>query len=136
LGVWLHRRRQDAAAGTLSPAYVALNVIPAWEVVRTLKADNEARWNGRLAELEKYLATGSDWPRHKGFATEEERVLGVWLHVQRISRREGTLTQAREAQMNEQLPGWREGRSRSGGRRRNGPLIKGPHGQPPIGPQR
>jgi Helicase associated domain len=113
LGVWLHRRRQDAAADTLSPAYrEALRAIPGWDVATSQKADNEARWARRLTELVKYLAAGNDWPRHKGFTTEEERVLGVWLHVQRISRREGKLTPDREARLVSVVPGWRAGRGK------------------------
>jgi hypothetical protein len=49
LGVWLHRRRQDAAADTLSPAYrEALRAIPGWDVATSKKADNEARWARRM----------------------------------------------------------------------------------------
>ncbi|MEQ4519298.1 helicase associated domain-containing protein [Pseudarthrobacter sp. B907] len=119
LGSWLHTRRQNAAAGTLSPVYrEGLAVIPGWDSVTTRSADNAARWDRRRAELVEYLTAGNDWPRHKDFATEQERVLGVWVHVQRISRRQGTLIPEREAQLNASLPGWRDGRARSGGRRR------------------
>jgi hypothetical protein len=100
LGVWLHRRRNDAAAGTLSPAYrETLDVIPGWDVASTRKADDQARWGRRLAELLEYRAAGNDWPRHKKPESEQERALGVWVHVQRISRREGTLTPDRDEQL-------------------------------------
>lgn len=119
LGVWLHRRRQDAAAGTLSPTYrEGLDTIPGWEVPSSQKSDNKARWAHRLAELLEYKAAGNDWPRHKNPSSEQERAVGVWLHVQRISHCEGTMTPEREAQLNNAVPGWREGRARSGGRRR------------------
>jgi hypothetical protein len=120
LGGWLHRRRQDAAADTLSAAYRdALSAIPSWDVPSTQKADNEARWDRRLTELTEYRAAGNDWPRHKGFATEEERVLGVWLHVQRISLREGKLGVDRIKRLEVSVPGWREGRAAAAWRHRS-----------------
>ncbi|PTT70188.1 helicase associated domain-containing protein [Arthrobacter sp. HMWF013] len=118
LGSWLHARRQAAEAGTLSPLYrEGLAAIPGWDTQSSRTEVNAARWDQRLAELSDYRAAGHDWPRHKGPATEQERVLGVWLHVQRISLREGKLTPDREGRLDGQLPGWREGRARSGGRR-------------------
>lgn len=118
LGVWLHRRRQETAAGTLSPAYrEGLSVIPGWEMASTRKADDEARWGRRLAELTRYREA-RDWPRHKNPDSEAERVLGVWLHVQRISRRQGSMGPDRETKLDELHPGWRDGRARSRGRPR------------------
>jgi hypothetical protein len=35
-----------------------------------------------------FVGASTGPPRHKGFASEEERVLGVWLHVQPISGRD------------------------------------------------
>ncbi|MET3206289.1 UNVERIFIED_ORG: hypothetical protein ABIB21_003108 [Arthrobacter sp. UYEF13] len=119
LASWLHMLRQQAAAGTLSPVYrEGLAAVPGWDTVTSRSAENAARWERRMAELVAYLAAGNDWPRHKDFEAEHERVLGVWVHVQRISRRDGTLTAVREAQLNEFLPGWREGRGHRGDRRR------------------
>jgi hypothetical protein len=118
LGVWLHRRRQEAAAGTLSPVHgEALGVIPDWEILSTVQADNVARWDRRLTEVAEYRAAGHDWPRHQKADTEQERVLGVWLHVQRIRSREGKLSADRAERLDAAVPGWREGRTRSGGRR-------------------
>ncbi|MET3143944.1 UNVERIFIED_ORG: hypothetical protein ABIB19_003441 [Arthrobacter sp. UYEF10] len=82
-----------------------------------------ARWDRRLAELAAHRAAGNDWPLHKKAATEQARILGVWLHSQRISHRPGTLNPAKEAQLDARLPGWREGRSRSGGRRTVSPAA-------------
>jgi hypothetical protein len=115
MGVWLHRRRQDAAQGTLSPIYgEGLSVIPGWDRPSTRKADDEARWRQRLSELITYRAGGKDWPRHKKADNEQERVLGVWLHSQRIKDRRGELDQDKEALLNTSLPGWRTGRKRAG----------------------
>lgn len=117
LGVWLHRRRLDAVAGTLSPAYrEALSVIPGWDTVPSLKARNETRWEQRLSDLVRFREV-QDWPRHKSPDTEQERVLGVWLHVQRINHRQDTLDPVRKSRLDTLLPGWREGRTRTGNRR-------------------
>lgn len=112
LAVWILRRRQDNDRGILSPTYQqGLQEIPGWEQ-RTRKSDDEARWNQRLLELGAYMAEGNDWPRHKKTDTEEERVLGMWLHIQRMKYRRRELDQDNEAQLNAMLPAWRIGRVR------------------------
>lgn len=112
LAVWLLRRRQDNDRGILSPTYQhGLQEIPGWEQ-RTRKTDDEKRWNQRLLELGAYMAAGNDWPLHRETATEEERVLGMWLHIQRMKYRRGELVQDNEAQLNAMLPAWRIGRVR------------------------
>ncbi|WP_411375752.1 helicase associated domain-containing protein [Arthrobacter sp. MPF02] len=113
LAAWLHRRRQEAAQGTLSPVYAeALDVIPGWSRPSTKQTDDEARWNRRLAEVSAYRVAGHDWPRHNKTSDQTERVLGVWLHTQRIDYRAGKLTAARKNQLNEMIPGWRQGSAR------------------------
>jgi hypothetical protein len=89
-----------------------LSVIPGWDRPSTRKAGDEARWHQRLAELTTYRAAGNDWPRHKQAETEQERLLGVWLHTQRIKHRRNELDQNKESQLNTLLPGWRDGRTR------------------------
>lgn len=49
--------------------------------------------------------------------TTVERTLGVWLHTQRMDYRTGKLSPDKEYSLNEDLPGWREGRGHRGGRR-------------------
>lgn len=113
--VWLHRRRQEAAEGHLSPIYKeGLSIIPGWDRPSTRKADDEARWHQRLTEVVMYRAEGKDWPRHKQADTERERLLGVWLHSQRIKYRRSELDQDKEAVLNTVLPGWPTGRKRAG----------------------
>ena len=97
-------------AGALSPAYTnALDMIPGRREV-----PDEARWKQRLAEVPAYLAAGNEWPRHNKTDDQEERVLVVWLHSQRISYRAGKLNPAKENQLNDIVPGWRQGRPRRG----------------------
>jgi len=50
------------------------------------------------------MAAGNDWPRHKKTDTEEERVLGMWLHIQRMKYRRNELRQNKETQLNTLLP--------------------------------
>lgn len=112
LATWLFRRRHDHDHGTLSPTYSdGLEEIPGWEQ-RTRKDCDERRWNERLRELNDYMAAGNDWPRHKKTDTEVERVLGMWLHIQRMKYRRNELDQDKEAQLNTLLAGWRDGRTR------------------------
>ncbi|GGI00112.1 helicase associated domain-containing protein [Arthrobacter liuii] len=115
LAGWLVRRRQEADNGRLSPAYAdALDAIPGWRTYPTKRDADAARWKQRLAEVSAYLAAGNEFPRHNKTDDREERTLGVWLHTQRIDYRAGKLTQAKEAQLNEIIPGWRQGRPRRG----------------------
>lgn len=118
LGVWLHRRRQEAAQEVISPIYKeALDVIPGWRHISTKKADDEARWKQRLTEVAEHRASGNDWPRHNKTDNKEERVLGVWLHVQRINHRRGRLDLVKGALLDAVIPGWRQGRTRGRVRR-------------------
>ena len=122
LATWLVNRRQDHDRGTLSPVYGdGLQAIPGWEQ-RARKDNDEARWNHRLIELTAYMAGGNDWPRHKRTDTEEERALGMWLHIQRMKYRRNQLAQGKEEQLNTLLPGWRDGRAR--GRPRDSPTVQ------------
>lgn len=115
LGVWLHRRRKEAAQGILSPPYAeALDVISGWRRPSTKQADYDARWTQRLAEVAEYRAAGNDWPRHNKTNHQPERVLGVWLHVRRINDRAGKLDPAKKDRLDEVIAGWRQGRARRG----------------------
>lgn len=121
LATWLGRRREEAADGTLSPAYGdALNTIPGWGAPSMKHVNDEARWKQRLSEVAAYLGAGNEWPRHNKTKDQEERTLGVWLHTQRIDYRAGKLTAVKEAQLNEVIPGWRQGRPRRGANIRRG----------------
>jgi hypothetical protein len=115
LAGWLARRRKEASDGALFPACAqALDTIPGWREQSTKRDADAARWTQRLAEVAAYLAAGNDSPRHNKTDNREERVLGVWLHTQRIDFRAGKLTTAKEKQLNEVIPGWRQGRPRRG----------------------
>lgn len=82
MATWLQRRREDARAGMLAPAFRdGLAVLPGWEGTPRAEAD-EARWQEQLAALAAYRAAGNDWPRHKAVIAGEEHALGVWLHFQ------------------------------------------------------
>ncbi|MDQ0031505.1 helicase associated domain-containing protein [Arthrobacter bambusae] len=119
LGRWLYRRRREALAGTLSPAVRdGLDVIPGWDLTSRRKADDEARWQKRLQQVRALRDAGGDWPRHQKTTDADERILGVWLHGQRINYRQRKLVPEKEALLNKVLPGWREGRRRTGGRPR------------------
>lgn len=122
LGMWLLRRRQEAAAGTFSPVYrEALAVIPGWDTPSTRKTEDEVRWQQRLDRIRDVRSGGGDWPRHQKTDDRDERTLGVWLHTQRIDYRAGRMDPVKAEQLNDLLPGWREGRRRSGQKPRTAP---------------
>ncbi|WP_395405612.1 helicase associated domain-containing protein (plasmid) [Arthrobacter sp. UC242_113] len=112
LASWLDRRRNDAVAGTLAPAYRdGLAVLPDWQRPPRAVTD-EARWQDRLTALAEYRAAGHDWPLHQTSVTGAEHDLGVWLHSQRQKARRGELEPARTAALDTAVPGWRAGRPR------------------------
>lgn len=112
LAAWLGRRREDARAGTLAPAYRdGLAVLPDWQTPPRADID-EARWQGRFQALVAYLDAGNDWPRHKAVITGEEHDLGVWLHLQRSKLHRGELDAAKAKALDAAIPGWRIGRQR------------------------
>ncbi|MHA7199792.1 helicase associated domain-containing protein [Arthrobacter alkaliphilus] len=117
---WLYRRRRESAQGTLSPVFRdGLGPIPGWDQASRGKAADEARWQQRLKEVEAIRKAGGEWPRHQKTDDPQERTLGVWLHGQRINYNRGKLTREKKLQLDKVLPGWREGRPRGGGRRRD-----------------
>lgn len=119
LGRWLYLRRREAQAGTLSPVVRdGLDVITGWDLASKRKAEDEARWQQRLQQVKDIRDAGGEWPRHQKTPDADERVLGVWLHAQRINYNQGRLVSEKESLLNEVLPGWREGRPR--GRRPRG----------------
>lgn len=119
LATWLQRRREDARAGNLAPAFRdGLAILPGWEGKPRVEAD-EDRWQERHTSLSAYLAAGNDWPRHKAFITGEEHLLGVWLHTQRYKARRGELDPQKAEALDAAVPGWRTGRPR--GRRPSSP---------------
>lgn len=112
LAAWLRRRRREAEAGTLAPAFqVGLDVLPDWHSTPKFKADDQ-RWAERLTALSKLRAAGHDWPRHKGADTPDEHQLGVWIHTQRFKLRRGELDALRSEALDSAVPGWRTGRRR------------------------
>jgi hypothetical protein len=112
LATWLQRRRQDARAGTLAPAFRdGLSVLLDWQALPRIEAD-ENRWQERLTALAKYRAVGHDWPRHKATDSGEEHELGVWLHSQRYKFRRGELDTEKIGALDARVPGWRAGRKR------------------------
>lgn len=111
LAAWLRHRRQDHHNGTLAPEYrEGLQAVPGWE--RTRQKKDEERWETRLRHLVEYRAAGNDWPRHKSPATEQERLLGIWLQYQRTRLAAGQLEADKAERLDKPVPGWREGRTR------------------------
>lgn len=71
--------------------------------------NTKARRRGTLATAaggtaENWTA-GDVWPRHQKTDDTLERILGVWLHGERIAYRAGRLAPDKEKKLNEILPG-------------------------------
>lgn len=109
LAAWLKRRRHEAYAGKLAPAYrEGLDVLPGWEGTPR-GVVFQTRWQEKLAALAAYRASGKDWPLHQGSAGEEHE-LGAWLHRQRFEVHRGELDPQKAEALDAAVPGWRTGR--------------------------
>ncbi|CAH0201208.1 hypothetical protein SRABI26_01922 [Arthrobacter sp. Bi26] len=112
MALWLSERRREAADGTLDPAYGSgLARVPGWADKRR-ESEDEARWHHRLAQLAAYRTEGNDWPRHGNTESEREHTLGVWIHMQRYTRRRGELDPVKVKLLDDAVPGWQAGRTR------------------------
>jgi hypothetical protein len=113
LANWLPRRCKEASEGSLSPAYPALDQIPGWR---------EAQRSGtptRPAGSSAWTRRPPTWPpTTNGPGTIRPRTSrnAPWASgciPKRITRRAGKLDAAKEKQLDEVVPGWRQGRERS-----------------------
>lgn len=86
LAHWLSRQRLQERRGQLTVAQKkALDETGEWRTTVRMQQDT-ARWHYRLGQTQEFLKDQARWPRYHGFDTEEERVLGVWLHGQRQNK--------------------------------------------------
>ncbi|MTD14686.1 hypothetical protein GIS00_12110 [Nakamurella sp. YIM 132087] len=81
---------------------------------RGFVADDQ-RWQVQLRLLVTFVAAEHRWPHQSPQTTPAERRLGQWLGNQR--RTNPPIDRHRQQQLDEQLPGWRRGRT--------GPPLKG-----------
>jgi tetrahydromethanopterin S-methyltransferase subunit B len=95
LGQWASRRRQDYAAGELTPERIAeLESIPGW-----VWNAFDAKWNTRITDLRTFVADN-------GHATVPKyHPLGAWVVACRMDYTAGTLSGGRIAEL-ESIDGW------------------------------
>lgn len=108
LAAWITVQRLAARRGDLSASkLVLMGVLTGWDQSRhQLRLD--ARWRQRLTEVSNFVATHNRVPRWRNHHSENERVLGVWLHGQHQARAEGTIHAWRLDALNTALfPGWK-----------------------------
>ena len=106
LASWLSAQRRKHLDGGLRPeALELLKAIPDWEVSARALEDRQ-RWHQRLAELRLFLDSEGRWPRYRGYRSEDERVLGVWLHGQKQKLTNRLLTEEEVRALTDAAPGW------------------------------
>lgn len=112
LAQWLSLQRRACRAGTLTEdRRSVLSVLPGWASNQRAAAE-AGRWLTRLEELQAFRAAEGRWPRFRCSVDEAERVLGVWLHVQRQSFGNGRLTRDQKKLLNSMVPGWNAWRAK------------------------
>jgi hypothetical protein len=106
LAGWLGAQRSEFRLGTIRPEMLELlGTIEAWDVPARTAADRQ-RWQHRLEDLQVFLEREERWPRYRGYKSEPERVLGVWLHTQKQKHRNGDLPKSYEQALTNATPGW------------------------------
>lgn len=107
LARWVAIQRTMYLTGRMSAAKVILlDGLEGWQVHPRRERLDE-KWRSTLAALTAYVAATGEIPRYKNYASEPERALGVWLHVQHQRRAEGTLLSWRLEALDASVPSWR-----------------------------
>jgi len=106
LASWLSIQRRSARAGRLDAERLRLlAVLPGWDVDQR-SAEEAERWKSRLEELRAFKASEGRWPQFRRPVSEDEHVLGVWLHSQRQAFGRGRLDAEALRLLNLKIPGW------------------------------
>jgi Helicase associated domain len=106
LAGWLVAQRSQFRHGRISAEMLELlGTIKAWDVPARTTADR-LRWQQRLADLQVFLDRERRWPRSRGYKSDEEHILGVWLHIQKRKHRYGDLPPAYAQALTDAAPGW------------------------------
>ncbi|WP_427017892.1 helicase associated domain-containing protein [Pseudarthrobacter sp. P1] len=104
--MWLIDQRAGLAKGSLTREKIAaLDAVGNWRLSARSAADAR-RWQQRLAELAAFIHASGRWPRWRGYTSEHERILGVWLHAQRQQHRRSKLGSAQVASLDASAPHW------------------------------
>lgn len=104
---WLEGQRRTFERGEMPASKVVLlEDLVGWNI-RTRQLELDGRWWDKLSALVEFVASTESVPRYKNYSTEQERVLGVWLHKQHQRRSENKLVQWRLETLDAALPGWR-----------------------------
>lgn len=103
---WIADQRGAYRKGQMSVAkIVLLDDLRDWtDDTKQLKLDE--KWRVQLAQLSDFVAATGRLPRYKKYSSEQERVLGVWLHTQHQRRAEDRLLPWRKAALDAAFPRW------------------------------
>ncbi|WP_223308883.1 helicase associated domain-containing protein [Glutamicibacter nicotianae] len=107
LATWIAEQRRLYDRNELPQAKISLlGALPGWNVNERTQ-ENEMRWRKKLALFIAFVATEHRMPRYRTYATQEEHVLGVWLHNQHQRRAQNRLELWKLEALNKAVPGWR-----------------------------
>lgn len=118
LGPWLAAQRRALKRGELSPEKIAaLDRLPGWTVPQRTVTD-QARWDLRLEQVKDFCTEHGRWPRYRS-DDEDEKVLGVWIYVQRSEAFNKRMKPHTRKRLDAVLPGWNTWNGRRSARLRN-----------------
>lgn len=101
LGVWLNRQRVQGATGTMDEFRCAhLDAhLPGWNITA------EEAWLSRARETSDFFLI-ENRPPAADAESPEERLIAIWVGLQRSMAGAGILTASRQVWLNEHCPGW------------------------------
>lgn len=111
LAKWVSAQRSADRKGKLLPARrMSLDSIGKWYLPSRAFATDH--WRRRLEQLATFQTEQGRLPSYKNSVDPAERLLGVWLHVQRQQSSRDLLSEIRRRALDEAVPGWNTWRSR------------------------
>lgn len=105
LSQWLRAQRRAFRLGKLTTEKIAvLDRLPAWKLSQRFMTD-QVRWNLRLDQVKGFLDEQGRWPRYR-CDDPHEKVLGVWVYVQRSEAFHQRMSPETIRRLDEVLSGW------------------------------
>lgn len=104
---FLQHQRNRYRAGRLAESRKSYldEHVPGW-LTPPKKDREEALWQQRMDQLEKFISRQGRYPQYKTALDPLEKTLSVWVYRQRYCRRIGQLQTSRQEQLDQRIPGW------------------------------
>ncbi|PQZ83729.1 helicase associated domain-containing protein [Arthrobacter sp. MYb222] len=107
LFAWISEQRRQFNNGLLPKIKIAaLQDLDNWKV-NPWQQELDKKWERKLIFAIEFTNSQKRLPRYRGYSSDHERTLGVWLHNQNQRESLGKLELRRVQELNTKLPTWR-----------------------------